>query len=165
MTNQPMDKQISAFDSAYEMICDTEHQEVMAEGMEIMKQLADEGDMHAAAVYGMACSFEHIGHYDPELCKKYLEMAVAAEDPEGMYRMGFMMYNGEVPFETDKVYGLWLIKQAAEAGHLEAQLIMETKNNPMSPRAIYLMGLKAYIENIFLGFWQFLTTPFRRNSK
>ena len=92
-------------------------------------------------------------------------MAVAAEDPEGMYRMGFMMHNGEVPFETDKVYGLWLIKQAAEAGHLEAQLIMETKNNPMSPRAIYLMGLKAYIENIFLGFWQFLTTPFRRNSK
>ena len=91
MTNQPMDKQISAFDSAYEMICDTEHQEVMDEGMEIMKQLADEGDMHAAAVYGMACSFEHIGHYDPELCKKYLEMAVAAEDPEGMYRMGFMM--------------------------------------------------------------------------
>ena len=70
MTNQPMDKQISAFDSAYEMICDTEHQEVMDEGMEIMKQLADEGDMHAAAVYGMACSFEHIGHYDPELCKK-----------------------------------------------------------------------------------------------
>ena len=60
MTNQPMDKQISAFDSAYEMICDTEHQEVMDEGMEIMKQLADEGDMHAAAVYGMACSFEHI---------------------------------------------------------------------------------------------------------
>ena len=55
MTNQPMDKQISAFDSAYEMICDTEHQEVMDEGMEIMKQLADEGDMHAAAVYGMAC--------------------------------------------------------------------------------------------------------------
>ena len=49
-----MDKQISAFDSAYEMICDTEHQEVMDEGMEIMKQLADEGDMHAAVTRAIA---------------------------------------------------------------------------------------------------------------
>ena len=159
-----MNMQKSAFDSAYEMICDTENQEVMDEGMKIMKQLADEGDMHAAAVYGMACSFEHIGHYDSELCKKYLEMAVAAEDPEGMYRMGGMMLHGEAPFNEDKIYGMWLIEQAAKAGHKEAQRLVNIKNNPMSLEAIYRMGIIAKIENLFLGFWQLISSPFRRNT-
>ena len=112
-----MENQEISFDSAYEMICDTGNQKVVDEGMEAMKKLADKGDMHAAAVYGSACSLEYIGNYDLELCKKYLEMAVKAEDPEGMYRMGGMMLHGEAPFDEDKITGMWLMNKAAEAGH------------------------------------------------
>lgn len=117
MAIQPMVNQVISFDIAYEMICDTEHQEAMDEGMKVMKKLADDGDMHAAAVYGTACSFEHIGHYDLQECKKYLEMSIEAEDSEGMYRVGLMMLNGEEPFNKDVVYGMWLMNKAAEAGH------------------------------------------------
>lgn len=159
-----MENQEISFDSAYEMICDTGNQKVVDEGMEAMKKLADKGDMHAAAVYGTACAFEHIGHYDPELSKKYLEMAVKAEDPEGMYRMGGMLLHGEAPFDKNKVYGMWLIKKAAEAGHKEAQRLVYMNNNPMSPEVIYRMGIIAKMENIFLGFWQLLSSPFRKNT-
>ena len=112
-----MENQEISFESAYEMICDTGNKAVVDEGMEAMKRLADAGDMHAAAVYGTACSFDYIGHYDLVLCKKYLELAVAAEDPEGMYRMGGMMLHGEEPFNEDIVYGMWLMNKAARAGH------------------------------------------------
>lgn len=109
---------------AFEMICDTGHREVVDEGFALMKSLADAGDMTASAYLGFCCSLKHVGHYDLEMCREYLEKAAQAADPQGQFYLGEMLLFGEPPFRQDPVYGKWLLEQAAAAGNSEAERIL-----------------------------------------
>lgn len=62
----------------------------------MLQELVKDGDITAAWL-GHSCQFKYTGHYDLDLCRKYLEMAVEAENPVGQYIMGSMMMTGDPP--------------------------------------------------------------------
>lgn len=90
---------------ALNLLVQTESQEKIDEGFRLLQELSDSGDMTAAAYLGDSCRFRHLGHYDLEMCRRYLEMSVAAGNPQGQFFLGSMLMTGDAPFKEDKVYG------------------------------------------------------------
>lgn len=97
---------------ALSLLKQTEDKAAVDKGFQMLLDLADEGDMTAAAYVGYASQFKHLGHYDLERCREYLERSALEGDPMGMYFLGEMLMKGEPPFDEDKVRGKWLLENA-----------------------------------------------------
>lgn len=70
---------------ALDLLSQTQDQEKVDAGFDSLLKMADSGDMTAAAYLGDSCRYKHLGHYDLEMCRRYLEMSVAAGNPQGQF--------------------------------------------------------------------------------
>ena len=107
---------------ALSLLKQTEDKAAVDQGFDMLMKMAEDGDMTAVAYVGYASQFKHIGHYDLERCREYLERAAMEGDPMGMYFLGQMLMEGTEPFEQDKIRGKWLLENA---GCPEAEKFLE----------------------------------------
>lgn len=150
---------------AYKLLCDTDDRESVDRGYYAMKELADNGDMQAAAYVGFASQFEHIGHYNLDTCKEYLDKACNAGNPLAQYYVGSMMLFGEKPFAQDTVYGKWLLEQAADSGNENAKKILKHRYSTLSPEEVRSMFIKSSIKLFFLNIWFGFINLFRKGLR
>lgn len=108
----------------------------------MLQELVKDGDT-AAAWLGHSCQFKYTGHYDLESCRKYLEMAVEAENPVGQYLMGSMMMTGDPPFEVDKVQAKYLLEEAKKQGNEDAAMFLQTWYTKLTPRDVRRMMVRS----------------------
>ena len=106
---------------ALDLLRQTDNREAVDCGFDMLLKLADEGDSTAAAHVGYASQFEHLGHYNLERCKEYLEKSVAANDSTGQFFLASMLMCGDAPFHEDKVYGKWLLEESKKGGNKDAE--------------------------------------------
>lgn len=118
--------------------------------------------MTAAAYLGDACRFEHIGHYDLERCREYLEKSAGAGNPMGQYFLGSMLMCGEAPFTEDKVYGKWLLEEAKKGGGEDAGRLLENLYTKMTTAEAKRMLKKSSRKLFFLNLWETIKKPFKR---
>ncbi len=121
------EKSNTAIQKALKYLSQTANTSKVDKGYQILKELADAGDMKAMAILGYACQFEHIGHYDLGLCREYLERSVEAGNSWGQFYLGEMYFYGQIPFKEDKIYGNSLISKAAKAGNPLAESFMRER--------------------------------------
>ena len=126
-----------------DLLDQTEDQGKIDAGFEMLHDMADGGDMTAAAHLGNAYQFRHLGHYNLELCREYLEKAVAAGDSLGQYFLGSMLMCGDAPFQEDKVRGRWLLEESKKAGNKDADKFLETWYMEITPQDAKNMLVKS----------------------
>ena len=124
--------------------------------------MADSGDMTAAAYLGDSCRFRHLGHYDLEMCRQYLEMSVAAGNPQGQFFLGSMLMTGDVPFKEDKVYGKWLLEEAKKGGVEDAGKLLDCLYMEMSTEDAKRMLKKSGRKLFFINLWEAIKKQFKR---
>ena len=147
---------------AFKLICQTGHPDQQERGFTRLKDMADAGDMEAAAIVGFSCQFEHIGHYDLDMCREYLDKAVEASNPKAQYYKGSMLLDGLAPYEKDPVMGKWLIQQAAEKGDEEAIQLLDNRFRDRTPEEIAKMFRKSAFSLMLWDIWDFIRSPFKR---
>ena len=147
---------------ALDLLVQTESQEKIDEGFRLLQELSDSGDMTAAAYLGDSCRFRHLGHYDLEMCRQYLEMSVAAGNPQGQFFLGSMLMTGEAPFKEDKVYGKWLLEEAKKAGVSDAGKLLDCLYTGMSKEDAKRMLGESGRKLFFLNLWEAMKKPFKR---
>lgn len=152
-------------EKAYRLLSDTENRESVDRGYNALKELADNGDMQAAAYVGFASQLEYIGHYDLDTSKEYLEKACNAGNPLAQYYVGSMMLNGEKPFAQDTVFGKWLLEQSAASGNEEAQMLLKHRYSTLSPQEVRSMFVKSSIKLFFLDIWFGFINLFRKGLR
>ena len=124
----------STIQQALDLLDQTEDQEQIDAGFEMLHEMADNGDMTAAAHLGYAYQFRHLGHFDLDKCREFLEKAVAADDPTGQYFLGSMLMCGDAPFQEDKVRGRCLLEESKKAGNKDAEQFLATWDMEMTPQ-------------------------------
>lgn len=152
-------------EKAYRLLSDTENRESVDRGYNALKELADNGDMQAAAYVGFASQLEYIGHYDLDTCKEYLEKACNAGNPLAQYYVGSMMLNGEKPFVQDTVFGKWLLEQSAASGNEEAKMLLKHRYSTPSLNEVRSMFVKSSIKLFFLDIWFGFINLFRKGLR
>jgi len=131
---------------ALDLLDQTEDREQIDAGFRMLQKMADNGDMTAAAHLGYAYQFRHLGHFDLDLCREYLEKAVAADDPTGQYFLGSMLMCGDAPFQEDKVRGRWLLEESKKTGNKDAEQFLATWDMKMTPQEAKKMLLKSRLK-------------------
>ena len=147
--------------AALRLLCQTDDQFKIDVGFRELKDLADAGDMTAAAHFGYASQFEHLGHYDLDACREYLEKSADAENSWGQYYLGSMLFYGEAPFEEDKIYGNSLVNKAAKAGNPAAQEFMEGRYRQVSLEDLQKLIRKPWWKRFLEG----IKHPFEFNDE
>ena len=104
----------------------------MDEGFRLLQELSDSGDMTAAAFLGDSCRYKHLGHYDLEMCRQYLEMSGTAGNLQGQFFLGSLLMTGDAPFKEDKVYWKWLLEEAKKGGVEDAGKLLDCLYMEMS---------------------------------
>lgn len=137
--------------AALKLLCQTDDQFKIDVGFRELKDLADAGDMRATAIFGYASQFEHLGHYDLDACKVYLERSNDADDPWGQFYLGSMLFYGEAPFEEDRIYGNSLIVKAAKAGNPLAEEFMEGRYRQVSFEELQKLFTKPWWRRLLDG--------------
>ena len=128
---------------ALTLLKQTDDQTAVDKGFDMLLKMTDAGDMTACAYVGYASQFQHIGHYDLERCREYLERSALEGDSMGMYFLGQMLTKGELPFEQDKVRGRWLLKNA---GCPEAERFLENwYREEMTPAQARRMLVRSWL--------------------
>ena len=155
----------NTIEKAYRLLCDTENRESVDQGYYALKELADNGNMEAAAYFGFASQLEYIGHYDLDTSKEYLEKACNAGNPLAQYYVGSMMLNGEKPFAQDTVYGKWLLEQSAASGNEDAKMLLKHRYSTLSPQEVRSMFIKSSIKLFFLDIWVGFINLFRKGLR
>lgn len=155
MTNQP------SLHQALDLLSQTQDQEKVDAGFESLLKIADSGDMTAAAYIGDASRFEHIGHYDLDRCKEYLEKSAGAGNPMGQYFLGAMLMCGEAPFQEDKFQGKWLLEEAKKAENEDAGRLLESLYKKMSTEDAVTMFKKSLRKLFWLDLWESIKKPFK----
>lgn len=118
----------------------------------MLQKLADAGDMTAAAHLGYASQFKHLGHYDLDRCRNYLEESAMSGNSMGMYFLGMMLMKGEPPFDQDKIQGKWLLENA---GCPEAdQFLKDWYREEMTISDAGKMMVKSGIRLSLLNLWE-----------
>ena len=151
----------TSLQDALNLLVQTESQEKIDEGFRLLQELTDAGDMTAAAYLGDSCRFKHLGHYDLEMCRQYLEMSVAAGNPQGQFFLGSMLMTGDAPFKEDKVYGKWLLEEAKKAGVSDAGKLLDCLYMEMSTNEAKRMLKKSEWKLFFLNLWETIKKPFK----
>ena len=139
---------------ALDLLDQTEDQGTIDAGFEMLREMADNGDMTAAAHLGYAYQFRHLGHYNLDLCREYLEKAVAADDPVGQFFLGSMLMTGDAPFKEDKVYGKWLLEEAKKGGVEDAGKLLDCLYMEMSTADAKRMLGESGRKLFFLNLWE-----------
>lgn len=118
----------------------------------MLMELADEGNSTAAAYIGYASQFKHLGHYDLDRCRDYLEESAMSGDSMGMYFLGQMLMKGDPPFEQDKIRGKWLLENAdcPEADTFLADWYREEMTVGAAGKMLARSGIKL----LFLNLWE-----------
>ena len=147
---------------ALDLLDQTEDQGTIDAGFEMLREMADNGDMTAAAHLGYAYQFRHLGHYNLDLCREYLEKAVAADDPVGQFFLGSMLMTGDAPFKEDKVYGKWLLEEAKKGGVDDAGKLLDCLYMEMSTEDAKRMLKKSGRKLFFLNLWEAIKKPFKK---
>lgn len=151
----------TSLQDALNLLVQTESQEKIDEGFRLLQELTDAGDMTAAAYLGDSCRFKHLGHYDLEMCRQYLEMSVAAGNPQGQFFLGSMLMTGDAPFKEDKVYGKWLLEEAKKGGVEDAGKLLDCLYMEMSTNEAKRMLKKSEWKLFFLNLWETIKKPFK----
>ena len=152
----------TSLQDALNLLVQTESQEKIDEGFRLLQELTDAGDMTAAAYLGDSCRFKHLGHYDLEMCRQYLEMSGTAGNPQGQFFLGSMLMTGEAPFKEDKVYGKWLLEEAKKGGVEDAGKLLDCLYMEMSTEDAKRMLKKSGRKLFFLNLWEEIKKPFKR---
>ena len=148
MTNQP------SLQQALDLLSQTQDQEKVDAGFDSLLKMADSGDMTAAAYLGDSCRFRHLGHYDLEMCRRCLEMSVAAGNPQGQFFLGSLLMTGDAPFKEDKVYGKWLLEEAKKGGVEDAGKLLDCLYMEVSSQEAKKMLVKSRRKLFFLNLWE-----------
>lgn len=152
-------------EKAYRLLSDTENRESVNQGYYALKELADNGNIEAAAYVGFASQLEYIGHYDLDTSKEYLEKACNAGNPLAQYYVGSMMLSGDKPFTQDTVYGKWLLEQSAASGNEDAKMLLKHRYSTPSLNEVRSMFIKSSIKLFFLDIWFGFINLFRKGLK